>query len=533
MKKILAVAAFALAQHAANAQTPDWATKVAPILYNHCTSCHHDGGIAPFSLISYDTAVAYASSIRSQVLAKTMPPWPPDPTYSHLAHERVLSAADISTIVNWVNGGKPSGTLSLAPPAPVYANHGSIPGTPDLVVKIPTYTSTAASGDVYQCFVIPSTLVADKYIRAFEAIPGNPACVHHVLVFSDTTGKCASLQAASLTPPGYPDFGGVGTDSATMLGVWVPGSDPMMYPSGFGLKIPANADIVLQVHYPAGTAGLVDSTEVHFFFAPTTGTREVFMQPVLYHFADMTDGPLVIPANTVKTFHEKFPGPGSPFPILPFDMSVLGVFPHMHLLGKSIESYAVHLAGDTDKLIRINDWDFHWQGFYMLPKIRKVPLGSVLYAEATYDNTSANPENPHSPPQTVVAGENTTDEMMIVFFVFTTYQPGDENIIADSTLLKVPWQQANYYRGQQLLGVTPNPAGNDIVVKCHFDEADKGSLELVDMQGKVVRTFMKDTKISEGYNAFSYSVNGLPAGTYSLRLKTSERILSQKVVVVH
>jgi hypothetical protein len=526
MKRILFNAVLALLPVALHAQTPVWSTDVAPILYNHCTTCHHNGGIAPFSLITYDTAVAYAGNIKADVLSKKMPPWPPDPTYARLSHERILSAADINTIVNWVNGGTPSGTISLAPPAPVYANHGMIPGTPDLIKKIPVYTSTADTHDVYQCFVIPSGLTADKYIRAFEAIPGNPKCVHHVLVFADTTGTCAALQAASTTPPGYPDFGGVGSNSATMLGVWVPGSNPMSYPAGFGLKIPAHADIVVQVHYPAGTVGLVDSTEIHFFFEPSPTVREVFMDPILYHDNfTLIGGPLSIPADSVKTYQEQFPNVFG-------DMTILGAFPHMHLIGKTIESYGVLPSGDTDRYIKINKWDFHWQGFYFFRKMKKVPNGAVMRAVATYDNTSSNPNNPHSPPQLVTAGESTTNEMMIVFFVWTNYRPGDENIIEDSTILAAPYiSPPNYYHGEQLLSVSPNPASDNIIVKWHFEDADIGSVELVDMEGRTVRQLKSKGAISSGYSANTYSVSGLPAGVYTLMLRTSQNVLSEKIEV--
>ena len=30
-----------------------WTTDIATIIYNNCASCHHDGGIAPFSLMSF------------------------------------------------------------------------------------------------------------------------------------------------------------------------------------------------------------------------------------------------------------------------------------------------------------------------------------------------------------------------------------------------------------------------------------------------------------------------------------------------
>lgn len=528
MKKICFVAGLAIMQAVAYAQIPDWATTIAPILYNHCTTCHHTGGIAPFSLITYSDAVANAISMRADVLTKKMPPWPPDPDYSHLAHERLLSNSEINAIVNWVTGGTPSGTLSLAPPAPVYSTTGMLPGTPDLVLKIPTYTSAATTTDVYQCFAIPSGLLADRYITAFEAVPGNPAIVHHVLVFADTTGACAALDAAS-PGPGYPHFGGIGSSSPIMLGGWVPGSVPTVLPSGFGVRIPHGADIVLQIHYPAGTAPQQDSTEVHFFFAPTTASvRNVSIDPLLYHGFNI-DRPLVIPANTTQSFYELLPGT---YTSAYGDMTLLGVAPHMHLLGKTIKSYGVHPAGDTDQFIRINEWDFHWQGFYQFPRLKKVPAGSALYAEAFYDNTTANPDNPSSPPITVSAGENTTDEMMIVFLTYTQYQPGDENIVVDSAValnLPVP----DYYHGQQLLDACPNPAVDNLIIKCYLDRPDIASVELIDMSGKIVKRLMENVRVNSGYSAITFSVSDVSPGTYTAVLKTTQQILSKQIIIVH
>ncbi len=528
MKKLLLVAFFASIQFAVFAQTPQWSTDVAPILYNHCTTCHHDGGIAPFALITYNDAVLHSASMKTDVLIKKMPPWTPDPNYSHMAHERVLTTAQINTIVNWVNGSTPQGNPSLAPPSPVYGTKGIIPGTPDLVVKIPVYTSTAATGDVYQCFVVPGGLATDEYISSFEAVPGNPACVHHVLVYSDTTGACAAKQAASTTSPGYPCFGGVGSSNAVLLGGWVPGSAPMSYPYGFGVRLAKHADIVIQVHYPAGTAGMKDSTEIHFFFSKSSVVRNISIEPLLYHQVPILNAPLLIPANTTQSFYEALPLSL----VTSGDISLLSIAPHMHLIGQSIKSYAVHATGDTDKLISINKWDFHWQGFYLLPKIKKLPAGTVLHAEAFYDNTAANPENPNSPPKDVAAGESTTDEMMLVFFAYTNYQAGDENILIDSSKLYTP-ELLDYYHGQQLLDVCPNPALNDLVVKCYFDKEDIGSIALIDMQGKIVLQFLNNDKIKEGYTAYTYSVNGIAAGNYLLEMRTTHNIQTRKVVVMH
>jgi hypothetical protein len=66
-----------------------------------------------------------------------------------------------------------------------------------------------------------------------------------------------------------------------------------------------------------------------------------------------------------------------------------------------------------------------------------------------------------------------------------------------------------------------------------MESADIGSIELLDMQGKVVKRYMDQTQIKEGYTAYTYSVAGLAAGTYSLVIKTTQQVLTKKIVVVH
>jgi hypothetical protein len=39
-----------------NAQSINWATDIAPILYENCAKCHRDGGLGHFSLIGYSNA---------------------------------------------------------------------------------------------------------------------------------------------------------------------------------------------------------------------------------------------------------------------------------------------------------------------------------------------------------------------------------------------------------------------------------------------------------------------------------------------
>lgn len=521
MNRVLLSIAFLLSASPAIAQSPTWSVDIAPVLYNNCVSCHRTGGIAPFELMTYQGAVTNAFGMKSATQKKIMPPWPPDPTYSRLAHERLLSQEDIDKIAAWADAGAPAGDLSKAPPQPTFSNSGDIQGTPDLVAKIPTYTSAAVNGDIYQCFVIPSGLSATKYIAALEAVPGDRSIVHHVLIYADTTGTCAHLDA--LDPaPGYTNFGGVGTDKAIMLGGWVPGTAPLIFPAGFGVQLPKNADIVLQIHYPGGTAGKVDSTQVRFFFSNASNVRNVHIDPILNHLLNISPT-LFIPANQTKTFTEH--------QLIPIDATLLGIAPHMHLLGKNITTFGVTSTGDTQKYIRINNWDFHWQGFYLMRRMVKIPAFTTGYSVALYDNTNANLSNPNSPPKDVSAGEATTDEMMINYFIWTPYKAGDENIVIDSTFPVSIKTQGPLYGSIELFEPYPNPAAQEVTIKFYLQQEDNATLALYDLTGRMVRQWIKDGKVTQGYHATAYNLSGLPPGSYVIRLTTSEKSLTQKLVI--
>jgi hypothetical protein len=72
--------------------------------------------------------------------------------------------------------------------------------------------------------------------------------------------------------------------------------------------------------------------------------------------------------------------------------------------------------GSTVTLIRIDDWDFNWQGTYEFVEPVALPKGSRIEMLAHFDNSAGNAANPNSPPKDVTWGEQTTDEMCIGFF---------------------------------------------------------------------------------------------------------------------
>ncbi|MEO8086575.1 MAG: T9SS type A sorting domain-containing protein [Bacteroidota bacterium] len=420
MKKYLLLS-FTLLIHL-SAKSQNWANNISCILYSHCTSCHNQNGIAPFPLLTYSDALANASEIKNQVQNKLMPPFLADVSYQQYAHQKTLSQDEINQITNWVDNGAPSGDTTLAMTPPSYAA-GGVFVNPDFSSSIGTYNLPTLNNDEYRCFVISNPFATDEYITAFEVVPGNRAAVHHVLIFSDDSNTPVQLDNND-PDPGYLSFGGTGSPSSQLIGGFVPGSDPYFLPSNMGMFVPAGSRIIIQIHYPLSSSGLTDSTRVNFIFSPVA-VREAADAAALDHSSAIVDGPLFIPANTVKTFHEEY--------TIPVDVSVLSVAPHAHLVCISMTSYAITPVGDTIHFETIPHWNFHWQGAYYFQKPIHLPAGTILYGEATYDNTTNNPENPNDPPQNVSLGESTTDEMMLFYFVYVFYQPGDENIVIDTT----------------------------------------------------------------------------------------------------
>src|SRR5258705_13678272 len=74
---------------------------VLPILQNNCQTCHRPSGIAPMSLLTYESARPWAKAIKAAVVSKQMPPWLADPHYGTFRNAPKLTEADIHTLAAW------------------------------------------------------------------------------------------------------------------------------------------------------------------------------------------------------------------------------------------------------------------------------------------------------------------------------------------------------------------------------------------------------------------------------------------------
>ncbi|MBC6697767.1 T9SS type A sorting domain-containing protein [Hymenobacter sp. BT190] len=492
---------------------------IAPIIYQHCTSCHRTGEVAPFPLASYQDVVSHAPTIKFVTGIRYMPPWKADPNYTHFLDENTLTDSEIQKIRDWVDGGMVRGNPALEPALPTFPA-GSQLGTPDLVVPMAQkFTHQGNLQDLYRVFVLPTRLPTDRDIAAVEFRAGNKRITHHAIIGIDTTQRAQALDAQD-PGYGYTRFGGFGFSATEENWAgWVPGATARYFPNGLGKKLARNASILVQVHYGPTALTQTDSSVVNLFFSRQPVQRYVQTLPLTP--LNLTNGPFVIPAGQVKTFHAEFR--------VPLDVSLVSVLPHAHLLGKKWRIWAVKPSGDTIRILKINDWDFNWQGAYRFPRLLKIPAGSRLMADATYDNTASNPRNPFSPPQTVQWGEQTTAEMLVAYFDVVPYRPGDENIVLSNQSAKELLRRPE----ARLYPVYPNPVAAGVVtIGFSLPDAAAVSVLLTDAQGRVVRQPAQSRRYSGGTHTLELPTTGLAAGLYLVKLQTPDFTQTQKLVLL-
>jgi hypothetical protein len=519
MKKIFYLLAFVTAIN--NIATAQTYKDVAPIFIANCVSCHNVGA-ANFSLATYSDVVVNANSIAADVQSGRMPPWPPDANYRHFANEKLLSAADKTKLIYWINAGTIAGDTTLAPPVPAYRNV-QLYGTPDVVIKLPKYISTATAIDKYVCLTAPSGITQDRYIRAFEYVPGNAAMIHHAVLTIDTTGTAVDDTSGTC----YNFQGQIG------IGDFAPGMGPTVFPgvapTKLGFRLKANATMCFQLHVPEGTAGLQDSSELHLYFYPINepNIRPMFFETVLQNWN------FSIPANGTKTVKAFYPTSGT----LPIDVSLYSSFVHSHNTCTSIINFAFK-APDTIPLIKVPHWDFHWQKQYTYPKMVKIPVGYRLFASHFYDNTSNNPLTPNN-NLPVYPGTNTNDEMLFDSYIYTLYQAGDENIDIAAILANDPLFTPTSISQPTLtfkqVSTYPNPFSNQIHISYTLLAAQFVQISIFDTKGQLVKklcnTIQASGKHQISWDGTNQEGTKLNSGMYIYKLQAGKSVQSGAIML--
>jgi hypothetical protein len=383
MRWAVAILMLATAVPAAGAGWP------AAIFERHCLACHQPGESGPFPLLTYVEAARWAKQIATVVGSGFMPPWLPAAGYGRFQHARRLTPAEVTEVKSWVAAGAPRGDgparLQAPPPRP---------WAPDLAAEMRREFEVPAEGaDVYRCFAVPLALERDRYVRALDIRPGNRQVAHHAIVFQDLTGTARQRDQGD----GYECFGSPGFLPARGLGGWTPGSAQVEMPGGIPETLYKGADLVIQMHYHPTGKPERDRTRVGFLFTDQRPQRRVMDVALGSTAIDIPAGERAYKVTDHFT--------------LPVEVEALGIIPHAHYVCKEMKGWARLPDGTRRWLIWIRDWNFNWQEQYRYAAPVRLPVGTRVEMEFTYDNSAGNVRNPNHPPQRVRWGPGSADEM--------------------------------------------------------------------------------------------------------------------------
>ena len=394
-------------------------TNIKPILTKHCVNCHQNGGIAPFALDNWTDVDARAIMIGAVTASKYMPPWRADTSFQHYKNENYLSKNEIELIQQWIQNEQPRGIVERRkekglPPNKVKKKQGTeiqIGFNRAFIIK-------GENKEEFRFFHMPSKIKENGFIQSIEFAPGNKKQVHHSRIMIDTTQSISGIDGLSEEDSSILKYQTKPLADPFLFG-WVPGNDKIIFPKGIGKKIYANSDFIVNVHYVPSPIQVVDSSSIIIQLTDEPVEREA--QTLTLTENNISNQPFIIYPNKKSTFYMRSP-------ILQDSISLISIMPHMHLLGKSFKSYAITPDGNILPLVHVPSWDFNWQTTYQFTKFTVLPKGTVIYAEATYDNTNENPLNPYKPARTVGYGWGSKDEMMNLILYYVKYRQGDELI---------------------------------------------------------------------------------------------------------
>lgn len=424
--------------------TATWHQDIAPIVAERCAGCHNDGGIAPFSLTTYDEAAAWAELALQAVEAGQMPPWGQANTEEcqprhGFEGDPTLTDEQVDLLAAWIDGGLEEGDPATAAPLPEAPNLDLEDA--EIHLEMDGEIEIGPGSDQYWCYVMDPELDSPAFIDGVQVRAGNEKIVHHVLLYLDETGQSEALAGDDGR---YECFGGPGLGQPTLLGAWAPGAPPSLYPEGVAGSIPEGAKLVMNVHYhPTGAVETDAGTGVDIRYA--TGSPLYLGELALIgNFESSLGGGMGLlsgPGDSGDFPEFRIPAGASGhtetmlfrMPVGVPELKIWSASSHMHYVGTDMliaidrEVPEASTGIEEECLVQTPRYDFNWQRGYRydaaLDDVPTMTAGDILYMRCTYDNSMSNPyvvealaDQGLSEPVDVYLGEETLDEMCLGVF---------------------------------------------------------------------------------------------------------------------
>jgi len=442
---------------------------VQPVIEANCVSCHRSGGPG-WDTIAFDRAsqvAEIASDIAMVTESRFMPPWLPGGESPAFEHEWRLSEEEIDAIVAWAEVGGP---LDIDPDTTLQATAEtlrSLRGDQVIGPRDGFYVGALDEKfepilkDDYRCQVHE---VADPeqdgtWISGYQFRPDQTRVVHHSIIYLAPSTAMDEINRKSGADgrPGWTCFGqsNLQSEGVVSIGGWAPGRQPILYPEGYGLFLPAGYVLVNQIHYHFDHDAPPDASEIVLQEATAEQAAsmisirgssyltpaEVPCTPAEQAVADQREASiegyrnLCRRSEVIAEVGEKY---GGIAPFIPDFLigqcggtvddyndldgtighsscdlkarnpgTIYTVLGHMHEFG---HAYRMTLNPDTAEemvLLDIPDWDFEWQLAYDLVDDVRIDTDDTVRFECWWDRTRQfMPE-----PRYITWNEGTVDEM--------------------------------------------------------------------------------------------------------------------------
>lgn len=348
------------------AQEPTW-RDIAPLLERWCNGCHRAGQVGPFDFTTFESASAYAPEIARYILSSKMPPWRAKPSPLSFSNNRALPEEVTARLLRWINNGTPAGIASPLTRRNPQWNLGA----PDLILSQPQEHTVSAEQtvDIVSLTFSPQdlgTLTKARDFDAFELRPSNRNLLHHAIL------KLGSQPLAA----------------------WAMCDNGIRLPKGVAWRLPRGAPLTLELHYfKRNLRSARDLTRLALFFSKQAPKR-------LASLVEISKLDIRIPAG------ENLHAEQTQFAI-PFQLQVHAILPVFQLLAADIR---LRQKGTQDYVLWLEPFEHHLMSSYQLAQPWTLAKGTILEAQAIYDNSTQNPFNPHQKLREVRFAENGLDE---------------------------------------------------------------------------------------------------------------------------
>jgi hypothetical protein len=346
---------------------------VLPILQAHCGQCHRPGGVGPMSLLTHAEAVPWAESIRVELIAGHMPPWPVEAPRGRFQHAQVLSGKDMNVLLTWASGGTPPGPGD-APPAALPPQEWPL-GRPDQEIALPSFTLDERTIDATNSVTLTVPTAVPTAVPT-STVPSGGAAERWLRAVDFRAGVASIVRGATVTIDARDTR--AGTDGSAVertLAVWLPGDAPSPFPAGTAIRLPADARLTVTVRYKKTWSierlAFDDRSALALYFAegPATELRALTLAPGRGAAPSDTSTPLSFGADMATASR------------------VVAVYPDQRMTGVRATVDALRPDGTRTELLALGPQG-GWPRRYWFSEPVILPRGTRIVVRAQRDDTT-------------------------------------------------------------------------------------------------------------------------------------------------